>query len=262
MGIGDNIMATGMARGAAARGVRIAFGDNGKLKWDGNSSMVFENNPNIAFPGTEHRSDVEWIAYYKGKRGYNRQEDDKRWVWNYEFKVQPGEFFFSEVERFNGRREGEGFIVIEPAQSAKAGAFNKNWPRERYQAVVDALRETVDIIQFSYDPNVKTLFGIRGVKTRSFRDAAAIMSHASLYIGPEGGLHHTAAAVGIPAVVLFGGFIPPAVTGYEGHTNLTGGAKKACGSLNRCAHCVQAMDAITVSEVVSAAKNYLQKRAA
>jgi hypothetical protein len=53
-------------------------------------------------------------------------------------------------------------------------------------------------------------------------------SGAALLISPEGGLHHAAAALGVRAVVIFGGFISPATTGYELHTNLfTGG--QACG---------------------------------
>jgi len=53
-------------------------------------------------------------------------------------------------------------------------------------------------------------------------------------------------------VVLFGGFIPPSVTGYAAHANLTGGAE-ACGSLKPCPHCRKAMEAISVEEVVEEA---------
>jgi ADP-heptose:LPS heptosyltransferase len=79
-----------------------------------------------------------------------------------------------------------------------------------------------------------------------------------LYIGPEGGLHHGAAAVGIPAVVLFGGFIPPQVTGYKTHVNLTGGADFFCGSLQACKHCAEAMERIKSKHVCDAAKGFLE----
>jgi hypothetical protein len=62
-------------------------------------------------------------------------------------------------------------------------------------------------------------------------------------------------------VVLFGGFIPPQVTGYPGHVNLTGGAV-ACGSLQRCSHCQAAMNAISVDEVHAAALGLLDRREA
>jgi hypothetical protein len=48
----------------------------------------------------------------------------------------------------------------------------------------------------------------------------------------EGGMHHAAAAVGVPAVVLFGGFIPPEIMGYKGQISLTGGAT-ACGNISQ-----------------------------
>jgi hypothetical protein len=61
-------------------------------------------------------------------------------------------------------------------------------------------------------------------------------------------MHHAAAAVGIDAVVIMGGFIPPSVVGYDGHINLTGGSE-ACGTIGTCEHCRQAMAKISVNEV-------------
>jgi FkbM family methyltransferase len=61
--------------------------------------------------------------------------------------------------------------------------------------------------------------------------AAGVLSGASLLISPEGGLHHAAAALGVRAVVIFGGFISPATTGYALHTNLFTAARPAgCAS--------------------------------
>ena len=58
-----------------------------------------------------------------------------------------------------------------------------------------------------------------------------------------------AATVKAKGVVIFGGFIPPEITGYDFHTNLfTGG--EACGSRYSCKHCKAAMEAIGVDEVV------------
>ena len=86
-----------------------------------------------------------------------------------------------------------------------------------------------------------------------------VLSRARSALIPEGGLHHGAAALGVPAVVLFGGFIPPAVTGYADHANFTGGAT-ACGSLNKCLHCRDALEKITVEEVYNAVVEQGRKR--
>lgn len=253
MGLGDQLLGSGMARGAKARGKRIAFGDGRKILWDKHSETVFRNNPNIAAPGTERRADIEWVPFYKGSRLYNRQDGD-RWAWNMDFRPTPGEIFQSPAEIRDAKRYGEGFILIEPNVEAwKSSAANKDWGLARYQAVAEGLKGH-RLVQFAYGK--QRLNGVSSINAGDFRDAVGIMRHAALYIGPEGGLHHGAAAMGTKAVVLFGGFIPPAVTGYEGHANLTGGAE-ACGSLKPCQHCRRAMEAISVEDVLQAARERL-----
>lgn len=256
MGLGDQLMATGMARGAKARGKRIAFGGAGKIIWDHNSAAIFQGNPNIAPPGSEGAKDLEYIPYYKGHRIYNHHDvAGRRWLWNSSFRPTPGEFFFTPFEERDATRFGSGFILIEAnVESWKSVAPNKDWGRANYQAIADRLLdEGYRVAQFTYEKSTQALDRVERFQTRSFRDAVAVLGKASLYIGPEGGLHHGAAAMGRDAVVLFGGFIPPHVTGYDGHANLTGGAK-ACGSLRPCKHCRDAMAAISVDEVHEAAK--------
>ena len=64
-------------------------------------------------------------------------------------------------------------------------------------------------------------------------------------------MHHCAAAFGVPGIVIFGGFISPATTGYGCHVNLfTGG--EACGMRIPCEHCADAMRKITPEQVAAA----------
>lgn len=261
VGWGDNIMATGMARGAHARGKRIAFGDGKALKWDHHSADIFRHNPNIAIAGQEKLPNAEWIGFYRGSRIYNKPRSGG-WEWNYDFRAVPGELFFSaEEQRFAGQFS-KGFVVVEPNVPVfKSVAPNKQWPVDRYEAVAARLLEQGHrVIQFGYGGRSR-LKSASHLATPTFRHALAVLSRAALYIGPEGGLHHGAAAVGVPGVVLFGGFIPPQVTGYDTHTNLTGGAE-ACGRTNLCNHCKAAMAAIGVDEVCAAAERYLERVAA
>jgi ADP-heptose:LPS heptosyltransferase len=254
LGYGDQLLGSGMARGARARGKRIAFGDGRRILWDSRSEPIFNGNPNVARPGLEADPNLEWVGFYKGHRIYNTQDTVKdRWVWNLDFHAEPGEMFFSPRERRDAERFGKGFVLIEPSvERWKKSAANKDWGQERYQQVASLLLGAgYEVAQFRHDKD-PPLEGVRQLVTRDIRDALAILGHAALYIGPEGGLHHGAAAAGIPAVVLFGGFIPPSVTGYADHANLTGGAE-ACGSLHLCRHCQDAMRAISVDEVHAAA---------
>jgi hypothetical protein len=245
MGIGDEIMATGLARGAAARGRQIAFGDGRRLRWGPWCKEAFHNNPNIA---TQVHDRVEWVAWYKGSRWYNKPDGAaRRWIWNYEFTPIPGEFYFTDHEKsFAIRRPGA--VLIEPnVPWQKSVAPNKDWGLEKYQRLADKLTANGwRVYQTSY--GTARLIGASVINVTKFREAAAALSGFDLAIVPEGGLHHAAAAVGTPAIVIFGGFIPPQLTGYATHVNLTGGAI-ACGKWDPCDHCRRALDAISVDEV-------------
>lgn len=261
MGLGDQLIATGLAKGAAARGKKIAFGSrlHKQLVWDHNSEQVFRGNPNIAFPGQEFESNVEWIAYFKGYRQYNTQGAG-HWIWNMRWRCEPGEIYFTEEEKEAADKRGRGFIVLEPnVEQWKAPAQNKDWGTNRYQEVAQKLiADGIEVLQFDYPKAGPIIRGARGVRANSFREALAIMRNAKLYLGPEGGLHHGAAALGLSAVVLFGGFIPPSVTGYDFHTNLVGNATKFCGSFTRCQHCRDALDSISVDKVYTAVRERLR----
>lgn len=255
MGIGDQILATGLARGAQDRGKRIAFGDGYRIRWDKNSAAIFRKNKNIAIPGTERQSDIQWIPFYTGNRLYNKQGAN-RWIWQLDFKATPGEIFFDREELERATRTPPGFILIEPnVPWHKTVAPNKDWGRANYQKVADELRSQGHVVaQFSYGKH--RLSGVRVIQVDTFREALAIMRRAKLAILPEGGLHHGAAAIEKRAVVLFGGFIPPSVTGYDTHINLVG-SDNFCGSIHPCKHCADAMKSISVETVLNAAEEIL-----
>ena len=255
MGYGDNIMATGMAKGAAKRGKRIAFGDGEKILWDHYSEAIFQDNSNIAPPGSEGDKDLEWIPYYRGNRLYNTHVGNK-WVWNYDFKPIPGEIKFSPTELNFASNFSEGFVLVEPhVPNWKACAPNKRWPLERYAHIAKLLKKHDFRVKQFITSQGPQLSGLEIIKAPTFRHALAVLARARLYIGPEGGLHHGAAAVGVPGVVIFGSFIPPSVTGYDIHTNIA--ASEACGSLTPCEHCAAAMQSITIRQVYEAVMEQL-----
>lgn len=277
MGYGDNIMATGMARGARARGVRIAFGDQveRRIRWDHNSEQVFRFNPNIAPLGSESDRDLEWVRFYVGSRLYNQHDvPNNRWRWRRSFKARPGQVFLSPEEMAWADSAGQGFVLIEPnVPNWKTVAPNKQWPVERFQAVAHRLKAAGhEVAQLSFGERY-VLDGVRRIPTKTFRHGIAALARAACAILPEGGLHHAAAAQilsaptpeapeGIvlrertPAVVIFGGFIPPEVTGYDFHRNLAAPGN-ACGSIKPCEHCREAMAQISIEQVWTSAMEIL-----
>ncbi len=249
MGIGDDIIATSFAKGAKYRGELIAFGNGQKIIWGPYSEMIFKSNPNIARPGQERLPNVKWVNYYKGHRIYNTQGND-RWIWNYQFHVTPGEIFLGTELPW----QNNNLIIIEPNVPKKRCAPNKQWPIDRWHFLVKELTSIgLTVKQLEYGASNQVA---EGIQTKTFQNAVYWLTSARLAILPEGGLHHAAAAVGTPAVVLFGGFVPPSVLGYDSHINLTGGAV-ACGSFGRCEHCIDAMNNITVDEVIQSVRKIL-----
>jgi ADP-heptose:LPS heptosyltransferase len=251
-------MATGMAKGAHSRNRKIAFGDGSKIIWDHNSEQIFRNNLNIATPGEQ--SNLEWIPFYKGHRIYNTQDyDNDRWRWNYDFHAIPGEIFMQPEEITHWLDVPRGYVIVEPNipdPRFKRSAVNKEWELKRFQEVANrVVKLGYDLRQFQFQGMEKTLANARALPSKSFRQAMGAIQRASLVICSEGGLHHAAAAMGVPAVVLFGGFIPPQVTGYDFHANIAVG--EACGKYIPCQHCKEAMQSITVDQVWEAVEKML-----
>lgn len=273
MGYGDNIMASGMAKGAKARGKRVAFGVQiePKIIWDHNSEAIFRHNPNVAPPGSERDVDLEWVRFHQGARQYNVHDRvNNRWRWRDSWRgPTPGEIFLDdeELEWLDSLKLPYNFAVIEPnVPSWKTVSQNKQWPIERFRHLASKVNAHLPVIQMVYGER-HDLDGVRHVRTKTFRQAVAILSAARFAVLPEGGLHHAAAARiadkngrtirdHVPSAVIFGGFIPIRTTGYAVHRNF-GQREAGCGNLGKCQHCQETMNEITVDEVLSGVSEWL-----
>ena len=251
MGFGDAIMATNLARGLHAQGKLAAFGDGHRIKWTNYCEDIFANNPNIARPGQEKQQNLVWFPHYKKNLTYCKYDGLKhKYIWNYDFKAKPGELFFDHPDNKVPLIKNP-YIVIEPNVAwQRTVNVNKDWGAGKYEKLAKALLERGHIIlQFIHGNSLRKISDVCYAETATFHEAIRIMSRASLFIGPEGGNHHAAAAIGIPAVILWGGWSPPETMGYKNHINLTGGATEACGITYPCSHCRRAFDNIGVDEV-------------
>lgn len=168
----------------------------------------------------------------------------RQWRWN-DWKCPRGEIFLTDDEK-SFAEPYAGLVIVEPNLKPKASP-NKDWGLGRWQALVDARR---DIPWAQIGPiGTHALRGVQMIHTPDFRHGCAVLARARTAVLPEGGLHHAAAALSVPAVVIFGGFISPKQTGYAGQHNLfTGG--QPCGMREPCEHCRKAMAAITVENVL------------
>lgn len=236
MGLGDWIMATSQVKTLHEKnGRQVLVVDRlGRPRW----SEVFVNNPRIVRSRT---TTCQQLLNAGGVRPYISQKTIDKWYWK-RWDIKPGELFLSQQEK-EFAAPFAGCILIEPNTKVPGG--NKSWRWERWQELVDRFPD-LPWVQVG-DPNQPILGCVKHMPT-VFREAVAILSACKAFIGSEGALHHAAAALGIPAVVLWSEFISPEFTGYPSQRNIRH-AGKACGARNPCASCRQSMDAITVDEV-------------
>lgn len=110
------------------------------------------------------------------------------------------------------------YVVIAPVGKTKFSANRKEWGQENFQKLVNRLKE-VRIIQIGM-PSDQLLKNVIDARVINIRKTAAIISNADLFIGLEGGLMHLARAVDKPAVIIFGGYIKPEISGYDLNTNI------------------------------------------
>lgn len=253
MGLGDEIMASAWARRAELKhpDAKIFIGPENKPEW----SAVWEYNPNICKPDQFKKGErAVWVPHYTGHRPYIKGTTGTNIIYNEDHRAEPGDIFLTEKE-IEPFRKYAGSILIEPHIK---GSFsgNKAWLWERWQLVANELKNVIQI----GDQNKKPLKSVTRVHTGDFRQALAAVSQASLVITTDGALHHAAAALGHPAVVLWGARTHPKLLGYETHTNLYTGAGESCGSMAPCQHCEDAMKRITVEMVIEAARSIREAR--
>lgn len=220
MGVGDELMAAAQARALAdEHGKKVAIVDKrGNRRWH----WIWRDHPCIATQG--HRGEVVTLKNGPSCRPYVDYERTTKERWAYTNwsvnEVGPGEIFCLR------RRKSGDYVAIEPHIKANASP-NKQWGWANWQALVDLL-PNVDWFQLG-PRGTETLKGVRLIETESFLRAAEMLSGARAAVLPEGGLHHAAASLGIPAVVLFGGMLSPLNTGYKQHLNLAVDAPEALG---------------------------------
>jgi ADP-heptose:LPS heptosyltransferase len=251
MGWGDDLMVLGEAQAKAAElGGPVEIVDAAGQKV---TSPLFINQPCFAQHGQQP---VATLALGPGKRPYMANGGGRRRVWK-RYQPKAAKINWLEEELAWIESLPNDYVVIEPTIKKRSGMANKTWGFDRYQQVVKKLNQ-IKWVQLVQDDTTPRLDGVQHIRTFSFRSAMATLSRAIGYLGPEGGLHHASAAVGVPAVVIFGGYISPEVTGYEGHINLFTGTGLGCGNADQCeCRCIAS---ITVGQVCEAVEKLLARQ--
>jgi ADP-heptose:LPS heptosyltransferase len=166
----------------------------------------------------------------------------------------------TELDSTQLSREGKPWIAIH-STGTTVWTENKNWFPDRFDSVSHQLRNNFRIVQLgpSSDPPLESDLDLRGRVNP--RQAAAIIASCVAIICQVGYLMHAAAAVGTPAVVIYGGFESPIESGYDFNENLFSNIScSPCWLTTKCPYDRECMNKISVEEVLKALEQLLFKK--
>lgn len=232
-------------------------------------SEIFLNNPDFATPEEIERGTALYVIYADDPRNsYAAEVTDERIVFRTgghvidilcrEHGVLPGRrkcvltFTDRENEAVDRLAAQFGdFIAIEP-HTKDEFTPNKGWSWDSWQAVADRLKTEHKLVQVGAGGQ-RILDGVEDVSGQiSFRETAALIARSRLFMGTEGGLMHAANAVDARAVIIFSGYIPVELTGYDGHHKLCAPVDCApCGLRTPCPYGLKCTTTIEPEYVVA-----------
>lgn len=239
MGLGDEIMALGRAErlyeesGNPVSILTMTEAPRDHEAWHGNPAWVHKGGKRLIDGG--------------GARPYIKGWRNKQALFNLEYRARAGRVYLTDDERALVAGMKPPYAIVSP--ELKAGASpNKDWGKANWEQVIKDF--PCPVYQLCPDDKTKPIKGAIACKTPSFRTALAVIEKAALVMAAEGGTHHMAASMRVPAVVVFGSFVPPSVTGYDFHYNIAVETDEGyCGRWEPCAHCRTALASITPGKV-------------
>lgn len=270
MGLGGHLMWTPLAREIIKRvpGSRVIPVEGQGSYARPVNSEVFWNNPN--FTSGDHKGTTIPIFLSDPRTNYCIydapdhcvQRHDKHVIrqicgaYGFDDVDLRCELYLTDAEREFGRRFW-GEIVIDP-HTKDQYTVNKRYPFEKWQRVVDGLKKSgiTKIVQVGQQTD-QVLAGVYDMTGKTtFREAAAIIEQADLFIGPEGGLMHAANAVGTKSVIIITGFLHPTMTCYPENKNIWIGEKHGpCGMKILCEKCQEECAKHDETEIIEATKS-------
>ncbi len=260
MGLGDDIMSTAFVDALLAQFPKASFvmgeGEAQTIHW----SEVFENNPHMLQKGASHDGELVFIPDYPGKRAYIDYERSKatgRFAFNEDFKAPVGKIYFSDQEKDrieDLKKELGQVVIIEPNVKDTCWSVNKDWGFNMWRGLTEVTHGKIRWLQIGEPARGRILPGVWKRPTARFRGALCVLAASRGFVGTDSALHHAAAALGKPAVVVWGGYSSPKHLGYDVHLNVVPmqDGRTPCGSLSPCYHCSEMMGSINLPAVEKA----------
>lgn len=185
-----------------------------------------------------------------GCRPYIHHWKGRQVFFNHDYRPRAGRVRLTDSE-WDFQPVTGPYAVVAP--HLKDGASpNKSWGVTRWEAVIKDF--PIPVYQLESSDDARIIAGAQAIITPTFRHALAVIGRAAVVLCNEGGTHHMAASMRVPAVVFFGSFTPPLVTGYGFHYNMAVDTPEGyCGRWDACPHCCAARGRVSVEDVRSKA---------
>lgn len=255
MGLGDEIMASGRARVLHERtGKRVCIiGRDGSPRWQ-------EIWDGVDFLSKNLGEDVVPLRDGPGCRPYIASAGGGVVKFRRSYRPVPGSVVIP--EHFLGIPKRRRIIFVEPGFKGTNSADNKDWGWSNWVELSEKLHSAGFALVQVPMAGRESLLRAVPMYGQSLHELAFWVRRSRLVVTTEGGVHHMAAAVGTPAVVIWGGYTSPEFLGYPDHFNIFDEHDQSpCGRSSSCGHCRERMNAITVCRVESAILSALSKEA-
>ena len=269
MGLGDDLMITAFARQIKEKYPERQIVVGNKSIGKAYKSPIYINNPYITDSNEiDNSKPIHLIDYHNENRPYidRKKSTDGNYAWNKNFKPTPGEIYFSNDEinlskyiieeikndwNKKNKKKHKGIIFLETGSSKlndpqfRFKHRNKDWGLDNWLKLTNKLKNDFLIIQSVHNETNKV--DDIAYCENDFRTSCAVLNKCDIYLGPEGGFSHAAAALSKKAVVYFGGWINPEITGYKFHKNIYLDIEGSpCGAKSYiCNHCEDCRKSIT-----------------
>ena len=136
----------------------------------------------------------------------------------YDYKAA---FYLSAEEKDWAKKKTSQFDKLILAICTKSKEPVKNWPEDKWLELIQNLKTKYSILQLGDEREPIIEGAHRYAGQLSMRESAAILSHASHFIGPDSLLMHIANGLNIPSTIIFGGSRPVDCFGYSENANLS-----------------------------------------
>lgn len=270
-GLGDELLCTAPLAEWLARGARRVWVRTRRpelFEGLGPRARILRDDPRLDRLALRLREPFRYLAYSQYEPARDRDsppeshiivEMCRRAGLAGEIRLRP-HWTLAAAERAASSRWHEHLAIQTSTLDAHVPMLNKQWPADRFQAVVDHFAGTARFVHIGspHDPPLRGVTDLRGAT--AIRETAAVLHGARGFIGPVGFLMHLARAVDCPAAIVYGGRETPALTGYSCNENVTRApACSPCWQRSRCDFDRMCLRDLPASEVIAAVARLLAR---